>query len=341
MFGLDQLPRTLAAARRDLSHQRRHVRLSVVNDLVRLSHGEPTERPEALNMIAQMLSDDPEPEVRARAAIALADSEAGPEHLPALLSAARSEHVAVAEMALAALRELAPAGDARVMRLAQTFSRSEHGALRFQAVGVAARVCDEETFIDSLPALLSDPDVKVRAHTLRVAGERFEQAVPAGVEEQVRSALSAADRWECVAAALWLAPLGNRDAKQLIVRAINDRWALPTLEDEQALIELAGELGLEAAMPGLRRYSRGWLGLVPGRFAWQARVALARLGDESARRGITTGLESRHAHVRAAAALAVGRARLHRSRQRVEELLGAGKLDPELAHEVLKDLTAE
>lgn len=341
MFGLEQLPRTLAAARRDSSHHRRHVRLSVVNDLVRLSHGAPGDRPEALSLIARMLSDDPEPEVRARAAIALADGEAGAEHLPALLAAARSEHVGVAEMALAALREVSPEGDTRVTRLVEALAKSEHGALRFQAVGVAARVSDEAEFVGCLQALLSDPDAKVRGHALRVAGERFGQAVPMLIEEQVRSALSAQDRWIRVAAALWLAPLGNEQAKSLIVRAIDSRWALPNPEDEQALIEIAGELGLDAAVPGLRRYARGWLGLVPGRFAWQARVALARLGDEASRRAITQGLESRQAHVRAASALAVGRARLHGCRPRVEALLEQGKLEPELAHDVLKDLTAE
>ncbi len=338
MFGLEQLPRTLAAARRDLAHRRRHVRLSVVNDLVRLSQPDRAERGEALTLLGKLVADDSDPEVQARAAIGLADGEAGQEQIAVLLTAARSEHVGVAEMALAALREISPAGEPRVTRLVASLARSEHGALRFQAVGAAARLLDEPAFLGIFEAALADADAKVRGHALRVASERFGDELPSGVRRQARPALADQERWVRLAAAILLAPCGEEGASSVLVDAVNQGWKVPAPEDEQVIIELVGELELSDALPGLRRHARGWLGIVPGRFAWQAQVAMARLGDEGARRAITAGLGSRQFHVRAASALAVGRARLHGLRANVEALAREGKLEPEVLERVLEDL---
>lgn len=330
----------MSAAQRDATHARRHVRLSVVNDLVRLSGSGQPDRDAGLQILSTILTRDSDAQVRARAAIAFADCEAGPESVPVLLTAARGEHVGVAEMAVAALREITPVEDPRVVPLLKVLARGEHPALRFQAIGAAARLLGEAAFIDLLTHVLSDPDVKVRGHALRVADERFGGGrIPPSVVRAAEVAVVDSEPWIRLAAALLLAPHGHMPARDVLVSALNQRWPLPAPEDEQALIELVGELGLTEALPGLRRHARGWMGLVPGRFAWHARVAMARLGEESAQRGIAAGLRHRQSHVRAASALAVGRARLHELRGDVEQLVERGKLDRELAEEVLEELT--
>lgn len=340
MFGLGQLPRTMSAAQRDATHPRRHVRLSVVHDVVRLSRPGQPDREAGLKLLSTLLAQDSDAEIRARAAIAFADCEAGPESVPVLLTAARGEHVGVAEMALAALREITPAEDPRVIPLLKVLAKGEQPALRFQAIGAAARLLDEAAFVDLLTPALSDPDVKVRGHALRVADERFGGGrIPPSVTRAAEVAVQDPEPWVRLAAALLLAPHGHGPAHDVLVSALNQRWPLPAPEDEQALIELVGELGLNQALPGLRRHARGWMGLVPGRFAWHAQVAMARLGEDSARRAIGAGLRHRQSHVRAASALAVGRARLHELRGDIEQLVERGKLDRELAEEVLEELT--
>lgn len=338
MFGVEQLPRTLAAAERDISHPRRHVRLSVATDLVRLAAPESVDRAQALSLLARLLTSDPEAEVRARAAIGMADCEAGLEQVEVLLVAAKGEHVGVAEMALAALREVCPRNEPRVVRLVQGLIKSAHAALRFQAVAAASRVADDGAFEELLQTAFCDPDAKVRALALRVCEERFVEVVPKLVGEAAERALTDKDRSVRLAAAILLAPRGNVAARDTLVTALNQAWPMPAPEDEQTVVELAGELQLTAALPGLQRHVRGRFGLVPGRFAWQARVAMARLGDERSQKAIADGLRSSNEHVRAAAALAVGRARLHGLRAQVETLTESGKLPTDVFERVIADL---
>lgn len=338
MFGVEQLPRTLAAAERDIVHPRRHVRLSVANDLVRLATPGSADRSRALALLERLVATDPEAEVRARAAIGMADCEAGPEQIGALLVAAKGEHVGVAEMAVAALRELTPRGEPRVGRLLEGLVKSAHAALRFQAVAAASRIVDDAPFEAVLQAAFSDADPKVRALGFRVCEERFVEVLPALVREAAERALVDADRSVRLAAAILLAPHGNATACETLVTALNQAWPMPAPEDEQTVVELAGELSLAAALPGLRRHVRGRFGLVPGRFAWQARVAMARLGDERAQKTIAAGLRSSRDHVRTEAALAVGRARLHGLRAQVETLSESGKLPTDVFERVIADL---
>lgn len=339
MFGLAQLPRTLAAAERDIAHPRRHVRLSVVSDLARLGVPGMPERDQALRLLGRLLAQDPEAEVRARAAIAMADCQAGPERIDELISAARGEHVGVAEMALAALREIAPPGERRVTRLLENLVQSKHAAVRFQVVAAGSRVLGDSAFDKLLTETFVDADAKVRALAFRVCEERFDVELPQFVQTAAVEALATPERAVRLAAAILMAPLGNETARSVLVTAINQRWTMAAPEDEQTVIELAGELNLHDALPGLRRHARGWLGLVPGRFAWQAQVAMASLGDAQAQKAIGVGLRSRQSHVRSAAALAVGRARLHGLRDEVEALGNAGKLPAEVFERVIADLT--
>jgi HEAT repeat protein len=340
MFGVAQLPRTLAAAERDVGHARRHVRLSVVSDLVRLAMPGAADRDQALRLLTRLLEQDPDPEVRARAAIGMADCEAGPDQVDVLITAARSEYLSVAEMALAALREVCEPGERRVTRLLENLVQSKHAAVRFQVVAAGSRLLGDSAFDKLLTGAFVDEDAKVRALAFRVCEERFDVELPEFVQGAATKALKDVDRSVRLASAILLAPLGHETARTVLVTALNQRWSMAAPEDEQTVIELAGELKLLDALPGLRRHSRGWLGLVPGRFAWQAQVAMASLGDASAQKAIAAGLRSRESHVRAASALAVGRARLHGLRGEVEALGNAGKLPADVFERVIADLAS-
>jgi HEAT repeat protein len=296
------------------------------------------DRERALGLLGRLVEGDPEAEVRARAAIAMADCEAGPGQIDVLISAARGEHIGVAEMALAALREICPPGERRVTRLLENLVQSKHAAVRFQVVAAGSRLLGDSAFDKLLTTAFVDSDPKVRALAFRVCEERFDVELPPFVQKASLTALADGDRSVRLAAAILMAPLGNEKARAVLVAALNQRWAIAAPEDEQTVVELAGELSLHDALPGLRRHARGWLGLVPGRFAWQAQVAMASLGDAHAQKAIGVGLRSNQSHVRAAAALAVGRARLHGLRDEVEALGNAGKLPADVFEQVIADL---
>jgi hypothetical protein len=104
------------------------------------------------------------------------------------------------------------------------------------------------------------------------------------------------------------------------VAALNRRSGALELEDEQAAIELCADLGLLAARPGLA--ARVWGGLWAGSrpLAFQARVALARLGDERAQREILRDLSSFRRTTRARGVAAAGQARLEAARARLLEM---------------------
>jgi hypothetical protein len=109
--------------------------------------------------------------------------------------------------------------------------------------------------------------------------------------------------------------------------------------DEQVAIELCGALGVRAAIPALRRRAFGLFGWTRDPFLWQARVALAQLGDERAVQAILKGLSSRLWHVRAVAVDAVGRARLQAARPRLLELLNDEALDRAHVEAALRSLS--
>jgi HEAT repeat protein len=104
-------------------------------------------------------------------------------------------------------------------------------------------------------------------------------------------------------------------------------------------MELCAELGLEAARPGLAaRAWGGWLGSASP-LAFQARVALARLGDERARDHILRGLSSWSRETRTRAVAAAGQARLEAARARLLQMRGdESRADPESVSEALRAL---
>jgi hypothetical protein len=104
MFGLPPLPRTLEAALRDAEHREARVRLSALADLVRLA--QTSERERATLALIAMLRSDAHAEIRAEAAIGLADAAATGARA-ALVAALDDPMLRVRQLALLALGELA------------------------------------------------------------------------------------------------------------------------------------------------------------------------------------------------------------------------------------------
>jgi len=338
MYPWSPLPRNAGAALRDASDTKSHVRLSAIADLARLGRGEGGEA--CVARLIELVERDADVEVRASAALALADAEA-PSALPALLSAASWGPPRLRQMALVAIGELAPAGDDAAVAAVRSALQSDAPALRFQALVAAGRLLTPAELAPCVESALSDPQSKVRYIACRVLEERIldgaadETTLPvwqaalerllADVEEDVR-----------LAAALLLARRGSKAARDLIVGALNRRRSFSQPEDEQAAIELCAELRLDAARPGLRARAFGGAFSGSSPLAFQARVALARLGDARACRYILRGLSSWSRTTRAQCVVAAGLARLEQARPRLLEMRRrGGELERKSAGEAL------
>lgn len=338
MFTPSPLPRTLAAAMRDVEHKKLEVRLSAVRDLGRLAAA-PDEQ--AIATLLRTLSSDPSPTVRAEAAMALADAGAKPA-IEGLLGARRDEHPRVRQMAVLALGEVASESDQEACRAIEQTLSSDEPELRFQAL-VALHHAAPERAQPAVLEALDDEDAHIRYVALRILEERWvEERAPAAPEhvlERARDALEDADSAVRLAAAILLARAGDRSGSDVIVAAIDTGIGARELEDAQTAIELSGELGLTAARRGLERRAWGLFGMSRDPFAWQARVALARLGDARARRGIIRGLSAWTRDARTLAVAAAGRARLEEARSALEAMRGDGaRADPDAVEEALAQL---
>jgi hypothetical protein len=127
------------------------------------------------------------------------------------------------------------------------------------------------------------------------------------------------------------------------MEVISEVRRTPELEDEQACIELTGELLLREAIPHLERRVWGtrrklrtvlaWGAGDDASCAWHARTALARMGHPRARAEILTDLASWRRERREAAVVAAGRARMSEARDRLESL--GGSVDAALVREAL------
>lgn len=341
MYPWSPLPRTAAAALRDSAHAKPSVRLSAVADLARLAAAD--EGAGCADRLIELVARDADVEVRAAAALGLSDSGVR-RALPELLRAAGASEPRVRQMALIALGELAEPGDAEVRGALASAFESDAPALRFQALVAAGRLLPDAELSLWLGRALADPEGRLRYIACRIIEERFfsgEAAAEAALgafEERLVARLDDEEPEVALAAALVLAPRGVQAAQARIVEALNRRRSFPQPEDEQAAIELCAELGLRAALPGL--YGRAFGGLLGGSaLAFQARVALARLGDPRACRLILRGLSSRRRTVRAQSIAAAGQARLEAARARLLELRGgAGEADRQSAAEALAAL---
>jgi HEAT repeat protein len=345
MFRAPQLPRTLEAALRDLGDKKPSVRESAVHDLV--PHAEAT-RARVLDALTKTLRDEA-PSVRAAAATALADVD-GREAMDALLAAADDEAVEVRQMAIAALGEV---GDGRaVARIEQALS-DKRPEVRFQAaIAYPRAAADPGDAIEALVKATRDEDELVCHIALRMAEELAEGQ--GGADERLlvraRALLGHGTPLVRVAAAILLARSSSDEGASRADRAVREVLVavalgeLATREgaDEAAAIELCGDLGLSAARPGLEKRAFGGLLLRRDRFAWHARVALAQMGHERARREILRELGSWDRHRRTLAVAAAGRARLAEARAPIAAMRGdADRADPHAVDEALAALAGD
>ncbi|MBN1612169.1 MAG: HEAT repeat domain-containing protein, partial [Polyangiaceae bacterium] len=316
MLRLVPLPRTLDAALRDSEHPKQPVRVSAARDLGRLARGEA--RPECIAALVRLLQNDAEAAVRAEAAVALADAEAS-ECVPALLWASEDESVRVREMALLALAEVGSGAEPQIEHTIRRALGESSPALRFQGLIAGHRLLREQV----LPELLTatrDADHHIRYIAWRLLEETLEARYDGhranDIVVRARTALGDPVLSVRLVAAVVLGRLGNLEGGRVIAEALNGHEALQP-DDEQEAIDCAGEFGITLARPGLERRARGgWLLGQP--FAWQARVALARLGDNGARRAIVRALQAWSRDMRTLAVAAVGKARMAEARPLLE-----------------------
>jgi HEAT repeat protein len=356
MFAPSPLPRSLEASFRDLASSREATRTSAIRDVVRHAQRSDSTRDRAIPELEKALKADPSPAVRAEAAVALADVAAH-EALPVLLVAIEDDDAHVRQMALTAVGEI---GDGRAgprLERALTDPRPE---VRYQAIIAFARVArdDAGAVATALERALDDEDAAIRYIAMRVAEERLAaDAEPARHTGQTSLVARAEKLVEgsnpalAVVAGLYLARLGRARGRAVVLDVVAETMTTPELEDEQACVELSGDLQLRAAVVhlerrawGSRRVVRALLAWGAGdraSCAWHARIALARMGHERARAEILAELSSWRRELREAAVVAVGRARIVEARALLESMGAStgdstgGPVDAALVREAL------
>jgi HEAT repeat protein len=357
------LPRNLEASFRDLASEKPATRASAIRDVVRHSLRSDATRERAIPQLERTLKSDDVAAVRAEAAVALADVAAH-EALATLLVAVEDEDAHVRQMALSALGEI---GDARAAARLSRALRDARPEVRYQAVIAFSRVSrdDAPAVAAALARALDDEDPAIRYIAMRIAEERLasedaplDESHPLRDERLVARAEQLADAPDeavAVVAGLYLARLGAAHGRAIVLDVVAERRQTPEIEDEQACVELVGELDLRDAMVHLERRAWGrrrvlrvlfsWGAGDRASCAWHARIALARMGHERARAEILEELASWRREVREAAVVAVGRARLGEARASLETLLHAPhsgeSVDAALVREALVRLAAQ
>jgi len=332
MLGFSPLPRTAEAALRDAEHPRAAVRLSALGDLGRHTQTEARER--ATLAIIALLRSDPSPELRAEAALVLADAGAQGARA-ALLAALDDTAIRVREMALLSLGELGEPGDTELGERLLAALDAPEPALRFQALIACERLLPERA-IELVTRALGDTDEEVRAMALRLARTRFPAAdAPESLLALARRALDDSATRVRAAAALFLAPRREPSAEQALVGVVTGALPIEPGPDLEEAIELVGALGLKAASSALERRAFGWLSRTHP-LGWHARVALARLGHVRAEQAILKGLAAWTRDARTLAVVGAGRARLAAARASILAFRGdPGRAEPEAVEEAL------
>ncbi len=344
MLAPGPLPRNLEAAFRDLASEKASTRVSAIRDVVRHALRSHETRARALPLLEKVLRGDPAAQVRSEAAVALADLRAV-EALASLLVAVEDDDPHVRQMSISALGEIA---DGRARQRLERALRDDRPEVRYQAVIAYARVGrdDPRSVANALVHALDDGDDAIRYMAMRVAEEYGVDGEPLRDDRLAARAeklVDAKDDALAVVAAIYLARVGVARGRSVVLDVIGERRHTPELEDEQACVELAGDLKMGDAIPhlerriwGTRRMVRKVLSWGAGdgaSCAWHARIALARLGHERARAEILADLGSWRRETREAAVVAAGRARLGEARGALEGL--AGSVDDALVREAL------
>jgi HEAT repeat protein len=335
MFGLPPLPRTIEAALRDAEHPQPHVRSSALADLVRLTRTEQRER--ATLALIGLLRSDANADIRAEAALGLADASATGARA-ALLAALDDAVPRVRQLALLALGELGEPGDQELGERLAVLLDAPEPALRFQALIACDKLLPERAE-SILGKAMSDADDEVRAMAHRLARKRWPEAgAPAALLALAQGALDDHATIVRAAAALWLGALGDARADDVLVGVLERKVPIDTEAELEEVMDLAARRGLARARPALEKRAFGFLGR-PDPLRWHARIALARLGDARARASILRGLDAWTREARTLAVVAAGRAGLGEARQRIAAFRGdPRRAEPEAVEEALGTL---
>jgi len=337
MFGLRLLPRTLEAALRDSASADVAVRRGALGDLVRSARAEDGERARQALLAAL---DDADADVRARAAVGLADADVRSAVSALLLRLEDEPEVRVRQMLLLALGELAEERDTAAVAAVRAALTAEQASERFQALLALHQLGPGDVDAAVIHAA-TDTDVEVQRLAFRIAEARFsKRSLPEALRARALAALDGSNPALQVGAALLLAEFGDSAGDAIVLRLIAERLAFVGQEEIQAAIEIAGRRRLEAALPALRRRARSWFGR--DGLAYEARIALARLGDAGARQQLLQGLSAFSFDARTLAVAAAGRAGLQEARSRIEAFVGKPELaDENAVIEALRALDAE
>ena len=139
----------------------------------------------------------------------------------------------------------------------------------------------------------------------------------------------------------WRMRSSSRDHQWRDRRSQSARVGVREIEDEQAAVEIAGELGLAQARAGLERRAFGWFGVSRDTFAWQARVALAQMAHPRAVQSILDDLKGWTWETRTMAAAAAGAAGLRVARARLLAMLGDESVaNPDTVRDALRQIDA-
>lgn len=316
-----------------------------MTDLVRHARADEVVRERAVPLFVKRLADD-HPRVRAAAAVALGDLDAR-EGVCALLVAIEDDDAHVRQMVLSTLGEV---GDVRVLPRLRRALEDARPEIRYQAVIAFARVADriedaDPSEVDEvLLGAVGDPDDAIAHIALRVAEERLDagRRPDARLLARARAIVGAeaahtASPHVVLAAAIVLAKAGDERGHATVLRVVRREkigGTSPEKEDEQAAVELVGELGLGEAIPHLERRVWGVARFVRDTCSFHARIALARMGHPRAVAEITGELVSPKREVLSAAVVAAGRARILATRDRITALSDAA-VDPALVREAV------
>ncbi|HVH46076.1 MAG TPA: hypothetical protein VM925_27190, partial [Labilithrix sp.] len=200
---------------------------------------------------------------------------------------------------------------------------------------IALRVAEERLDAGHAP----DGRLLARARTL----VEPRSAADAGRSRTVDADRAAPSAHVVLAAAILLAKAGDHRGHDIVARVVRgERIAgqAPDKEDERAAVELAGELRLEQVVPHLERRAWGVARFVRDTCPFHARIALARMGHDRARKEIMTELGSSRREVLSGAVVSAGRARMLEARDLIARLTAAA-VDPELTREALERLGSE
>ncbi|MBX3212274.1 MAG: HEAT repeat domain-containing protein [Labilithrix sp.] len=354
MLGPPLLPRNLEASVRDLGSAKPDVRVAAVADLVRHARADEGVRARAIPLLVERLTDEV-PRVRAAVAVALGDLEAT-EGVKGLLVAVEDDAAYVRQMAINALGEI---GDRCALPRLRRALKDARPEVRYQSIIAFARVADRAGGLDAsevddaLFEAASDADEAIVHIALRVAEERLDEGTaPDGrllararalvADAGAPGEVSGARSHVVLVAAILLAKSGDERGHEIVRRVVRGEkigGQAAEKEDERAAVELAGELGFTDLATHLERRAWGAMRFIRDTCPFHARIALARMGHDRAKKEILSELGSTRREVLSGAVVAAGRARMAEARDLIARLT-AQAVEPELTREALERLDA-